>query len=343
MKKEEVNKNIFMALSILLFVLAFMIAKPFISDLLTAIILAYIFYPLYKIVLKKVKSKHFSSFIIVFLIFLIIAIPIIWTATSFYGQVKEFMVIQDKLPGFLSDEKTESSNLSYIKNLGEIISKRTDIISKSYQIYEIISKISYTIIHFFLSLFMTFFFIKDGHKFVNFLKKLLKNKREYNLEILKTIEKTIHAVIYGIVIVALIQGIVSMIAYGTLSAFGALSNPIFWGVLTFFAAFIPTIGTGLIWLPLSLFLIIQGIFTENIPLIIMGSSLIAYGSLIIGTIDNFIRPKLIGDRAEIHPVVVLVGVLGGVSIFGFIGIIIGPLTFAITQQIIVLYKENKLF
>lgn len=339
MKKGASNKYIFTIFLLILAVVSFMILKPFVSDLLTAMIIAYMFYPIHKWVQKKIKNKFISSLLVVILIFLLIAIPLTWVVNSFYGEVRDLIIMQNYLPG--NDNNT--SQLLTLKKLGEIAMERTDLFSKTYEIFQFVSRISSSIIHFFITMFMTFFFIKDGDKFAKFLKDTLRFKTGYGLDVAEIMQKTIHAVVYGIIIVAIIQGIVAGLGYGVLSGFGAIKNPVFWAILTVLAALIPTIGTGLIWFPMSLYVGAKGILFDEISLIILAGALLLYGGLVVGTIDNFIRPKLIGDRANIHPVVVLIGVLGGIGVFGFIGIIFGPVIFALAQEIIVMYKNNKLF
>lgn len=340
MNKKDFNKYVFILFIIILGVIAFFIAKPFINDMLSALVIAYIFYPLYKKIYSKVGYKFLSALLIILLIFFVIVIPLIWLGSSFYSEIRSFVLLNEEFSEFLGEQDIEYSQILTMKQLGNLMVDRTDLFSKVYEFFDIISTISNTIIHFFIMLFMTFFFIKDGDKLSKFLKETFEFKG--GLNIAHTLQITINAVIYGIVIVALIQGIVALIGYGVLSVLGGIKNPVLWGILTALAAFIPTVGTGLIWLPMSLFLIFKGIFLDQLPFVFMGIGLLIYGSIFIGTIDNFIRPKLIGDRADIHPVVVLVGVLGGVAIFGIMGIIIGPVIFALAQEIIILYKNNEL-
>ncbi len=147
----------------------------------------------------------------------------------------------------------------------------------------------------------------------------------------------LHLLIYGYVVVALIQGL--------LGAFGffifGIHSPIFWGIVMTITALIPFIGTAIVWLPFALIKLFNGILANNTNEIIGGILFILYGTIIISGIDNVLRPKIIGDKAKVHPILILVGVLGGLSLFGFIGVVIGPLILALFVAFLTAYEENK--
>jgi predicted PurR-regulated permease PerM len=98
-------------------------------------------------------------------------------------------------------------------------------------------------------------------------------------------------------------------------------------------AFLPVLGTPLIWVPAAVGLILDGKATRGILLLI-------YGATIVMNIDNFLRPKLVSGRTNVHPVLILIGVLGGLKVFGFIGMLMGPLILAILVALIKFYEQN---
>ena len=145
------------------------------------------------------------------------------------------------------------------------------------------------------------------------------------------------AVIYGSLIIAIAQGTLGGIGF---FIFG-LPSPLLWGVIMVFASLLPYIGTSVIWLPASLFLIFNGYASMETALITKGILLMLYGIFIIGTIDNILKPKLIGDKSGLHPVLVLLSVIGGINFLGFIGVIIGPMIIAALVTFINIYEEEK--
>ena len=103
--------------------------------------------------------------------------------------------------------------------------------------------------------------------------------------------------------------------------------------MTGLAFFIPMIGSGLVMIPISIYLAISGHWIAAIALAL-------FAALIVGTVDNFIQPRFIGSRARIHPLLILLALLGGIEFFGFSGIILGPLVLAVTLALVDIYKSD---
>ena len=111
-----------------------------------------------------------------------------------------------------------------------------------------------------------------------------------------------------------------------------------------FLALIPYIGTGVIWVPAALFIFLDGVFQNSTPLILKGVGLFLYCLVFVASSDNILRPKLIGDKAKVHPVIILVGILGGMALFGVIGVLVGPLILSLTSVLVESYlgKDHTL-
>lgn len=354
MKKEVYNRYIFILILLLFCIISYIVVKPFITSLITSMILAYIFYPIYRKTKKKVKNKFVSASLIIAIIFLMISVPAAFILNSLYNEVVDTVENTKNKLDTLSDPDNNSNGIEGLMNtikerfsflnidqkISGIIIDGANIISN--WSYRLIVTLSTSIVDVFIVLFMTFFFLIDGRKFVSYIKKVLPLKEKHQKNFTTAVQNTIKGVIYGVLIIALSQGILAGLAYWIISLYGGISNPILWAVLTTFTATIPTLGTGIIWLPMSLYLIFVGIIFNNVAMIIMGIALIAYGTLVISTIDNVIRPKLIGEKAKLHPIVVFIGILGGIQVFGVVGIVIGPVILAIMQTILQLHKERKL-
>ena len=120
-----------------------------------------------------------------------------------------------------------------------------------------------------------------------------------------------------------------------------LPSPLFWGVLMTLFALIPVLGPWVIWAPASLFMLIQGISQDSSSLILKAIGLFIYGAIIVSTSDNILRPKLVGDKAKVHPILILIGTIGGLVVFGPIGVIFGPLVLSLTSVIFEVYVKRK--
>jgi predicted PurR-regulated permease PerM len=109
-------------------------------------------------------------------------------------------------------------------------------------------------------------------------------------------------------------------------------NALFWGSIMIITAFLPVLGTPIIWVPAAVGLLLDGQMAR-------GVGLMAVGATIVMNIDNFIRPRLVSGRTSIHPVLILVGVLGGLRLFGFVGMLVGPLVLALLIAFVKFYEQ----
>jgi len=315
--------------------------------------LAYIFYPLYSFLNKKIKKRNLSAilistFVVIILVFpLFLAVNIASKETyTLYLMSKQRIVTGDlfnmnceestsslctlssSLKGILSDPQT-----SYYLTSG--IQKISSFFIDS--IGGFVLKIPVIFLNFFIMVFITFFLLRDGKQIVAKLKKLLPLEKPYQKHIVKKVEEVTSAVIFGHIIVAMIQGALGGIGF---FIFG-VTSPLLWGIMMFFAALIPFVGTPLIWLPAAIFKILSGMSNNQTGTTIQGILLVLYGMFIVGTIDNILKPKIIGKKADVHPILVLLGVLGGLKMFGIIGIIAGPIILAVFMTFVRIYEHEK--
>ena len=333
--------------------LVFLVIKPFIGAILASVVLAYLFYPLYRFLAKKTKNKNFSSLITCFIVIIILLLPLFFilnTLTkeayvSYLTSKQKVLQVGDFLNGCDPADNPFCGLINYMGDffnqpkvkyhLGTTIEKVTSYIIDGAS--NLVFSIPRFVLNFFVMLFSMFYLFKDeGHMFVN-LRKILPLKDVYKKHLFERFGKVISAIIHGYIVVAIIQGIVGGIGF---LIFG-VSSPLIWGIVMAFAALVPFIGTGVIWLPPALIKLVNGIANNNTGQIIGGILFILYGIIIISSLDNILRPKIIGNKAKVHPVLILVGVLGGLYMLGFIGIIVGPMILALFSTFIQAYEKDK--
>ncbi len=179
-----------------------------------------------------------------------------------------------------------------------------------------------------LMILVLFFVYRDGERFLRFFWSLLPLVETRKAMLQKTVGDTLLAVIYGIFLTAVLQGILGGIGYWI----AGLRSPVLLGFLTAFSSIVPVVGTTLVWLPAGIFLLLRGELFGGIFLLI-------WGLVVVGTSDNIIRPLAIGSRGKIHFLVVLFGVLGGLATFGFVGLIIGPIVLVLFSSITATFRE----
>ena len=175
-------------------------------------------------------------------------------------------------------------------------------------------------------LFALFYLFRDGDYFVEGIKGLLPVPAEEATRIIEKVQQVIEATLYGSILTALAQGGLALLIYLILGVPSALLL----GLLTTLASFIPLVGTAIVWLPVVGYFLFTGAYVKALVLM-------AYGSLFISQIDSLIRPFFIGGRTEIHNLFIFFSILGGLKLFGFLGVFLGPILVALSMSIIEIY------
>jgi predicted PurR-regulated permease PerM len=147
-------------------------------------------------------------------------------------------------------------------------------------------------------------------------------------EIFDRTGEVISASVYGVLVIAVIQGVLGGLAFWVLG----LPSPLLWGVVMIFLSMIPMLGAFIVWVPAAIYLALTGHWVYAIILTV-------WGALVIGSIDNFLRPKLVGERTRLHELLVFFSVLGGLQVFGVLGIVLGPVIVAITIALLDVLRQ----
>jgi len=314
--------------------LSFIILWPILSAIVTGLILAYIFYPAYTKVFSLIKEKNISALIIVFLVIFFILLPL-WFLLPFVAkQIFEiYLYVQNlNLFSFLTKIFPPLSQIELSKDFA--LSFNNFVTSITSKILSSASSILLNLPSFVLKLvvifFVFFFGMRDAELFRDYIKTLSPFSKSTEKDFAKKFRDITNSVIYGFIVVGILQGILTGIG---LFIFG-MPNALLLTVLAIFAAIIPVIGAWVIWLPSSIYLLISG-------KIFLGVGLFIYGALFVSWIDNIIRPYIVSKKTEIPTVIVLIGMIGGLIVFGMLGLIIGPLILSYLLLILDAYRKNK--
>ena len=297
----------------------------FAAPILWSIVVSIIFYPVYEKFLLMTNKKSLSSILSLILILLLVIMPSIGILGLIANELIIFINSYDdysleRYAEMIPNESIINDLIGWSGlNISQLTEKADDfLISASRIFYESVSTISANVINFFISLFifiyLTFFFLKDGEEILQHCMDAFPMKNEDESYLLNEFQKTTRATIKGTIIVALAQG---FLGYVTLLLLG-IEGALIWGAVMALLSIIPAVGTILVWLPIALFLFANG---QNIE----ASLLIFSGIFIIGMIDNLLRPILIGKETKIPDYLILLTTIGGISIFGITGFIIGPI------------------
>ncbi len=349
--KKSLPTYIIIGLFLFFLYIAFLVVKPFITVILAAAIATYIFYPVYRRLLPVLNSRVLASAAMILIILLVLSLPVAFVvqslaneAVSGYSLVRR--ILDEGLPTDACDDegiicsgyeivKKTLSDAAFQERLKDTLRSFVQYIVKYSE--QFVLSIPGRILSVFLFFFMCYYFFKDGKEIMQRIWDLMPLHARSKQHIQQRIGDVLFAVVYGSLLVAFIQGLIAGIGYWI---FG-IKAPILWGLVTALFALLPVLGTTFVWLPASLYLMLNGFMLSDSSGIFRGIGLFLYGALIVSTIDNVLKPKIIGHRGKVHPVIVLLGVFGGLIVFGPIGIIVGPVVLALFITFVNMYYEES--
>ena len=211
----------------------------------------------------------------------------------------------------------------FIKGLGQISS------SLASQIGSVLRDTAFLIVNLLITLIVLFFFFRSGEDYYRAVMDLLPFKHEHKQSIARKFHDTFSAVINGMFLIALGQGCMTGIGF----ALFHVPFPVFWGFLAAFLALLPIGGASLVWIPGALFLLLTGATLQGVLLAI-------WGLVLVSLPDNFLKPMLIGKKANLPTFFLFLGILGGLQVYGILGILFGPLIVTLLAAFVQIYREE---
>jgi predicted PurR-regulated permease PerM len=304
------------------------IMQPFLTYIVLAGILTYTLFPIYRFFNSRTRHPSISSAISIIIALVLMVLPSFFLVSELVRQVSgvytnfEMENIQragDYLSGLTGNRINFQEAIDAAMN-----QVRQSIVGLA---PNILGSAGELVLGLFVMFFVMYYGFREGEGFLTRIRMLMPLDPALKESLFYELRTVTQAVLYGQVMTAVIQG--SLGGLGLL-AFG-VANWLFWGAIMIITAFLPVLGTPIIWVPAAVSLILDGETARGVGLLI-------YGSTIVMNIDNFIRPKLVSGRTKVHPVLILIGVLGGLKIFGFIGMLVGPLVLALLVAFIKFYE-----
>lgn len=346
--KEKISDKFQKAFILLLLFMVLMGFIGMIREFLIALVLAAIFsgllYPLYCHLLSYLKNKSaLAAGTILVMSALTVGLPLAGLAGMVTSEaiqiskkaspiVKEALddnlSLSEKIPDWLPlKEKLEPFNETIVKKASEATSAMGSWIVSN------LSSATKGTVGFFMSLFIMFYamfyFLIHGRQLLGSLASLLPLSKEDYTEVMNRGLMVTRASLKGILIIGVIQGLLVGVAFWATGIEGSA----FWGSVVFLLSAIPGLGAPLVWLPAAAYLIFTGSTGWGIALVV-------WGVLVIGLVDNLLRPWIVGNDAKLPDLVILISILGGITTFGPVGIIIGPVIAALLDTILNIYKKT---
>jgi predicted PurR-regulated permease PerM len=358
-KKEDarpIQGFVFMAILVILFVLVCRLFAPFFTVLLWSILFYIILGPLHQRVVGKIDRVKLKGrmlrniWAVIFSIgtVLLFLVPLTFVGLQFFHQVTALLrQIRDY---FSTRQEMISELLERISRIiddlsaGQIVISAEDIririmryLSSSLQgLLQFSSSVARNVGSFLGGLvfmvFSLFFFYLDGDYLSKLVLHAIPIRKEYIGTLVGKFKDITKNLVLGYIMVALVQALISFVVFTLFRVNGSLV----FSALTFFSAFIPIFGTGIIWFPLGLLRILNGDILGGILFWLVSG-------FFISTLDNFLRPIFLRDRIQLHPLIIFFAILGGISVFGLNGVILGPMVVILFLTVLDLFlTEHKI-
>jgi predicted PurR-regulated permease PerM len=309
------------------------IFAPFITALALSAIIVVICYPLYEFILKYLsrKNRSVAAFITTIIVFACVVVPVFLISSLLVNEFLSFyrtidVTTQMPLDNALNSVEAKVQTLIPGFDLNVAEQLKTSIGWFTQNIGSIFAGTVSFIFAFFIALLGSFYLFRDGEKLVKWIVSVSPLKDAEDTAIFNRVADSVRSVVTGTVLVSMIQGLLAAVGF---SLFG-IERAILWGSIGAFGALLPGIGTAGIMVPAVAYLFFTGTLGNALGLLIWGVAMIVI-------VDNFIGPQLMSRGSNLHPFIVLVSVLGGVSLFGPIGFILGPVCISLFMVLLEIY------
>ena len=317
--------------------LSFGIMSPYFTPLFLAGVFAVLFSPLYRYLLTMMRGREtLAALFTVLLVLCLILIPLMFLGVFLFQDV--FAIY-----GTLTKDNSVIPMLDHVTNavqsyIRQFVPSFTIHVDIALYIKTALTWIAVHLNQFFtgilsfmfeilLIIVAMFFFLRDGKKLQTFAIRLSPLADSYDESIITKLELAVTSIVKGTLVTAFIQGIVVGIGF----AFFDVPNPVLWGSVAVIAALIPAVGSAIITVPAALFFLFTHQFGSGVGLLIW--------ALFVGTIDNFLRPFFIKRGVDVHPFFIILSVLGGLTYFGPVGFLAGPVVLAFFFTLLEVYPS----
>jgi predicted PurR-regulated permease PerM len=318
---------------------------PFLSVIVLAIVITGVFNPVYRMLHRKLNPT-LSSLITCIIIFFVLFVPVSAfvgilanEAYDLYLTARE-AVLNNPIQGLIENSKIVEKINGILTNFGVNITAdelnrgatqlgRTVGLFLYQQATSMTANIFNFVVNFFFMLLIVFYLLIDSHRLVSFIVKLSPLPDDQDEILIRKFKDMAGAILIGNGLGGLIQGTLG----GILFALFGFRSPFLWGVIMALLAFLPIVGIGAVFLPAALYLILQGRLAAGIFFIV-------FYVLLSGGIEYLFKPKLVGKRVQMHTLLVFLSIIGGLKLFGILGIIYGPLVVTAFLTLTDIYESS---
>ncbi|HRY82767.1 MAG TPA: AI-2E family transporter [Candidatus Moranbacteria bacterium] len=343
--KTNLNSAFLLILIVLAGICAYLVFKPFLVALFLAFIISQLFRKWYEKINRKFGNRpSLASLTLCIILFFILVIPFLITGSLVANEVANLYQTVQKTDW--QSQLNSLSNSPALKILGIDIAKDFNLQNAVAQnsstiipgiknisnfAFSIIGKIYVSTSSFIFMTFVVFFSLyylfKDGDAIIKKIMALSPLRNNEEGQLLKNFIAISKATLKGSLVIAIIQGILMALIFWVTG----VESPVLWGSITIVVALIPLLGAALIWFPVGLIMLFLGNIWQALVIMI-------FGALVISLIDNILRPKLVGKETSLHPLLVFFSTIGGIALFGLVGILLGPVIVVLLISLLDIYQ-----
>lgn len=330
MNYQGIREKTFLTLLIVFSIAFVVILLPFYGAVFWSIVLAILFAPFYRKMLHKMHKREnlaalatlLLCLVVVILPLTLISISLVREASAFYAEIRGGQI---DFAGFI--QKGFSAMPSWLIGIldrfgiGNLTALQAKLAAAAVQGSEFFTRQAINIgqntfnflVGFTIMLYILFFLLRDGDRLAAQIRQAAPLNQEHKRQLFHNLTGAIRATVKGNIIVAAVQGALGGIAFWFLGVQGAL----LWAVIMAFLSLLPAVGAALIWAPVAIYFLLTGSIWQGVVLI-------AFGVLVIGLVDNILRPMLVGKDTQMPDYIVLISTVGGMALLGLNGFVIGP-------------------
>jgi predicted PurR-regulated permease PerM len=344
MQRTDYSRIAVLVALVIVLYYVFRIMEPFLPALAWAAILATVFRPLFSTLSLRLHRPRLASALSCLLLTVVIVLPAMFLLFMLAEQsVGAYRMLEARVvpggPGYFEAIRKASSYQWFLvkakgvgmpePDLGAVAAKAIGIVSQFLvsRSASIFSSITHFVVNFFVMIFALYYLLLRGPGILHELSQLSPLRPEHEEKIMEKFRAISRATLGGSLATALIQGT----AGGVIFFFFGLSSPLLWGAVMAVLSLVPVVGTALVWAPLVVYYILRGAVWRGIILL-------AIFVVVVGTVDNVVKPVFIRRGAEIDTLWIFLSVLGGIGVFGFLGLFLGPFLVTICLVLVEIYK-----